>query len=62
MMVYILNFLSFSPAAEPLALLIFGAALFSLTAGLRSLLNKSDKSAEALMQELNSKVVIEGDR
>lgn len=61
MMFYIFNFLSFSPASEPLALLVFGAALFSITAGLRTFLNKSDKNAEEILQELNSKVVVESD-
>ncbi len=55
----LLNAKSLSGAvSEPVALLIFGAGLFALTAGLRIFLTRQDKNANDLVNSLNNAVVI----
>lgn len=45
--------------SEPVAVLFFGIALFVMTTGLRSFLNKQDKNTEKMLTETKEAVVIE---
>lgn len=44
--------------SEPFAVLLFGIALFGITAGLRTFLNKQDKNAEKSLGKIKEAVVV----